>query len=49
MGPRVLINGIWYKAHKATRFRQGDEPDVTKNEAFILSNAGPMSRRRANG
>ena len=26
-----------YKAHKATRFRQGDEPDLTKNQAFILS------------
>jgi hypothetical protein len=27
-----------YKIHKAIRFRQGDNPDITKNEAFILSN-----------
>jgi hypothetical protein len=26
-----------YKAHKAKRFRQGDNPDVTENQAFILS------------
>lgn len=26
-----------YKAHKERRFRQGDNPDITKNEAFILS------------
>lgn len=26
-----------YKAHKARRFRGGDDPDITKNEAFILS------------
>jgi hypothetical protein len=25
-----------YKAHKAKRFRAGDEPDLTKNEAFLL-------------
>jgi Nucleotidyl transferase AbiEii toxin, Type IV TA system len=26
-----------YKAHKGRRFRQGDNPKITKNEAFILS------------
>ena len=26
-----------YFAHKVERFRQGDEPDLTKNEAFLLS------------
>lgn len=26
-----------YKAHKARRFRQGDAPEIAKNEAFILS------------
>jgi hypothetical protein len=28
-----------YKAHKAKRFRRGDEPDLTKNEAFNLRDA----------
>jgi hypothetical protein len=32
-----FIGTAAYKAHKATRFRQGDEPDLTKNQAFILS------------
>lgn len=31
-----------YKAHKAQRFRQGDEPDITKNEALHLSD--PLTR-----
>ena len=26
-----------YKAHKAKRFRSADNPDITKNEAFLLS------------
>jgi hypothetical protein len=26
-----------YKAHKARRFRGGDDPDISKNEAFVLS------------
>jgi hypothetical protein len=26
-----------YKEHKARRFRQGDNPDITTNEAFILN------------
>jgi nucleotidyltransferase AbiEii toxin of type IV toxin-antitoxin system len=26
-----------YRKHKAKRFRQGDNPDIAKNEAFILS------------
>jgi hypothetical protein len=28
-----------YRAHKAKRFRRGDEPDLTKNEAFNLRDA----------
>jgi hypothetical protein len=28
-----------YKAHKERRFRGGDNPDITKNEAFILTDA----------
>nr|WP_167492161.1 nucleotidyl transferase AbiEii/AbiGii toxin family protein [Leptospira koniambonensis] len=27
-----------YKSHKENRFRNGDEKDLTKNDAFILSN-----------
>src|SRR5262249_37303359 len=29
---------IPYQKHKTERFRQGDNPDIAKNEAFILSN-----------
>jgi len=36
-----------YKAHKARRFRQGDEPDPTKNEAFILSDPATRDAYRA--
>ncbi len=32
-----------YKVHKAKRFRQGDNPDITKNEAFLLNN--PATRK----
>ena len=28
-----------YKDHKAKRFRKADEPDLTRNEAFLLSDA----------
>ena len=35
-----------YKAHKAQRFRGGDDPDVSKNEAFMLSN--PTTRAEYN-
>lgn len=28
-----------YKAHKVKRFRGGDDPDITTNQAFILSDA----------
>ena len=28
-----------YKAHKDKRFRQGDNYDIAKNEAFVLANA----------
>jgi nucleotidyltransferase AbiEii toxin of type IV toxin-antitoxin system len=34
---QAFIDTDDYKAHKARRFRQGDNPDITKNEAFILS------------
>ncbi len=32
-----------YKAHKAKRFRSTDNPDITKNEAFLLSH--PATRK----
>ena len=34
---QAFIGTEGYKAHKERRFRQGDNPDLTKNEAFILS------------
>lgn len=35
---QAFIGTDAYKAHKAKRFRPGDNPDITKNEAFMLSN-----------
>jgi hypothetical protein len=32
-----------YKSHKAKRFRRGDTPDITQNQAFILSD--PATRQ----
>jgi hypothetical protein len=32
-----------YKAHKAKRFRGGDNPDVAQNQAFILTD--PETRK----
>jgi hypothetical protein len=32
-----------YKTHKAKRFRRGDNPDITRNRVFILSD--PETRR----
>jgi hypothetical protein len=34
---QAFIGTAEYKAHKARRFRKADNPDITKNEAFILS------------
>lgn len=34
-----FIGSDAYKAHKTKRFRGGDNPDIAKNEAFILSDA----------
>ena len=34
---QAFIGTDEYKAHKERRFRQGDNPDITKNEAFMLS------------
>ncbi len=39
---QAFIGTDAYEAHKAKRFRQGDEPDITKNQAFIL--ADPATR-----
>ena len=39
-GVQGFIGTEAYKAHKERRFRQGDNPDITKNEAFILSDPG---------
>lgn len=36
---RAFVRTDEYKAHKAKRFRQGDDPDLSKNQAFILSDA----------
>ncbi len=33
-----------YVEHKAKRFRQGDEPDLTKNEAFLLNDSAVRKR-----
>ncbi len=35
---QAFIGSADYKAHKAKRFRSGDNPDITANEAFRLSN-----------
>jgi Nucleotidyl transferase AbiEii toxin, Type IV TA system len=35
-----FIGSDAYKVHKEKRFRRGDEPDLTKNEAFNLRSAG---------
>jgi hypothetical protein len=40
---QAFIGTDAYKAHKAKRFRRGDNPDITKNEAFILSD--PETRK----
>jgi hypothetical protein len=40
---QAFIGADAYKAHKLKRFRQGDEPDITKNQAFIL--ADPETRK----
>ena len=34
---QAFIGTDEYKAHKERRFRQGDNPDITKNDAFMLS------------
>jgi hypothetical protein len=34
---RAFIGTEAYKAHKAKRFRGGDNPNIAQNEAFILS------------
>jgi hypothetical protein len=34
---QAFIGADAYKAHKAKRFRQGDNPNVAENEAFILT------------
>lgn len=36
---QAFIGTDAYKEHKKKRFRQGDEPDLTKNEAFNLRDA----------
>jgi hypothetical protein len=36
---QAFIGTQEYNTHKARRFRQGDEHDISKNEAFILSDA----------
>jgi hypothetical protein len=35
---QAFIGTPEYEAHKARRFRQGDELDISKNEAFLLTN-----------
>ena len=35
---RAFIGTDAYKAHKQKRFRQGDNLDISENEAFILNN-----------
>lgn len=33
---QAFIGGADYKAHKQERFRGGDDPDIRKNQAFVL-------------
>jgi hypothetical protein len=40
---RAFIGTEAYKAHKAKRFRQADNPNIAENQAFILSN--PETRK----
>jgi hypothetical protein len=40
---QAFIGTEQYKAHKARRFRQGDNPKITENQAFVLSN--PKTRK----
>lgn len=40
---QAFIGSDAYHAHKAKRFRSGDNPDITTNEAFLLSN--PETRK----
>ena len=36
---RAFIGTDAYKAHKAKRFRRGDNPNIAQNDAFVLSDA----------
>jgi len=40
---QAFIGTEAYQQHKAKRFRQGDNPDIAKNEAFVLSD--PETRK----
>jgi hypothetical protein len=40
---QAFIGTNEYKAHKGKRFRQGDNPKITENQAFVLSN--PKTRK----
>jgi hypothetical protein len=40
---QAFIGTDLYKAHKAKRFRQGDNPDIAQNQAFVLSD--PETRK----
>jgi hypothetical protein len=42
-GVKAFIGSPEYREHKADRFRGGDEPNLRKNEAFLLSD--PATRR----
>jgi len=37
---KEFIGTVAYKAHKAKRFRQADNPNIAQNQAFILSDRG---------
>lgn len=36
---QAFIGTEEYKTHKAKRFRQGDDPDISSNDAFLLHDA----------
>jgi hypothetical protein len=40
---QAFVGTAAYMAHKQKRFRSGDDPDLTKNQAFVLSD--PVTRR----
>ena len=43
---QAFIGTQEYKDHKERRFRQGDERDITKNEAFLINDPATRAAYR---